>query len=347
MSIRALFATTLTAALLAAGAFVMMQAQGATLGDFLSALTLKGGVENGAILCFLLALGAVLGALLALISAFSAFRELDEDEYDNRLPYGAAPFFGVIALAFFWFAMGCGGGDDETLDESLAGASAAPALTAPTPEPEPPAPVLAAPEPPAPAEPETADLPPPAPQVEQYAHAAPWPYQYPLIRNGRAAAASSTAAFLSGLFPDDDPSGAVSALLCNKAWVAVAGATSEEGPAERNVIRARARAALTARRAEDWLSAQTSSTCTKPVIIPVTLGQHAPLLANENGTPGATAYQREPAFISRALDADETALSAADARAEVRAFLNDSANRRAILGARRYNQAPALIDPGL
>jgi hypothetical protein len=137
----------------------------------------------------------------------------------------------------------------------------------------------------------------------------------------------------------DDKDGKVAAMLCGKAWVAFTGSASEEGPADRNAMRAKARAELVAARAEAWLDAH--SDCRRPVIVALDLGQHQ---ATNVGDPGATAYQRQLLVISRARATPEESVSSAAAVEEMEKFYADDVMRSRLLGARNYrHQAAAFI----
>ncbi len=339
MTLKALFGATITAVLLGAGAFWSLRLQGASFEDFVAALSFRG--EENALICFALAAGALLSAFLAIVSCFAAFRDEDDPEYQtDEYPFGAIPFFTLLSLALFWFALGCGG------RQAVSEPGAPEPLVEPEPEPEPlEKPLLEKPpvDEPVVLEEPVIEASPPSPSVAPYS--APWPYQYPLIRNGGYAPSPAVDAYLDDLFPAGDPTGALSGVLCGKAWIAVSGASSEEGPAERNATRARIRAELAAARAAEWV-AQAGPACGSPVVLGLDLGQHVETdLNGEAGDEAATAYQRETLFITRDLAPDEAALTPQDALAELTVHLDDPAARGAFLSGRAYLSAPQPFIP--
>jgi hypothetical protein len=166
-----------------------------------------------------------------------------------------------------------------------------------------------------------------------------WMYEYPRIVDGRVVSSREVDRALAAFLPMDDKDGKVAAMLCGKAWVAFTGSASEEGPADRNAMRAKARAELVAARAEAWLDAHPD--CRRPVIVALDLGQHQ---ATNVGDPGATAYQRQLLVISRARATPEESVSSAAAVEEMEKFYADDVMRSRLLGARNYrHQAAAFI----
>jgi len=337
MSFRAGFAVIITAALWLVGAAFMLNVTAAGPGAYFSSLFFQHGAQ--ALRCFLLAAGALLAGGFAIVSSLTAFRD-SEDGDDDEFPFGAIPFFLVASLGFFWFAIGCaatGPIDEPDMLQKMIDASPAPDPLA-----------LAEPEPlsnletpigvPAP----VAEERPPAPEVNALPNAASWPYQYPLIRNNGYLPSRATDAFLANLFPADDHGGALRALLCDKAWVAVSGASSQEGPALRNRLRSHYRAELAALKAQTWISGQPDD-CGAPVILGLNFGQHMSTVANVSAGGAMTGYQRQVIILSRERTPGEGALDPADAASEMQEFLSQPANQAALHGARQYHQAPLVF----
>ena len=350
MSIRAILAAIVTIVVLFVGAVFLMRLQGAEFGDYLAALLYQKG--DDALRCFLLAAGAALAAVFAVVSSFSAFRDIDEDEYETRFPYGAIPFFLIVSAGFFWFATGCGrtpiAGDAprdeiaaplvaEDAEQTAALSNDDDLLGAPTDEP---VEIADADLIDVPVRVEEPATPAPTPAVVYLDTKTQWPYQYPLIRSNAAMVGERTEQFLDGLFPADAP--AVRALLCGKAWVAVTGASSKEGPAIRNQIRARARAALAAREADLWIAAH-GQDCEAPIVLAIDLGQHENGAGAGDSDHAATAYQREALFVSRDLAAGETPLLPDEALDEANAYLATPDSLSQLLGDRRYPRAPVVF----
>ncbi len=339
MPLRALFAIIVTAFLLFTGAFLMLRAQDASLAAFFTSLFLQN--ETNRVLCFVLALGALLSGLFALLSAFVFFGDDDVEYDDNRFPFGAIPFFLLASLGFFWFAVGC---ENKVVYETVAPEQTLADILPPA-EPDPNEIALgeSAPfddPPPLEAPAIVVETPPPAPSAHQFAGGAAWPYKYPLIQNGAYANSTAVQQFLSDLFAQDDPDSALSNALCGKAWVALSGASSQEGPASRNQLRSRYRAELAAKKARDWISAQPQA-CGRPVVLTVDLGQHQATVSNP-GNGAATDYQREVLIVSRPLATDEAPSDGAAAVLELQAFLDDPKRRQTLIGNRQYRHAPKI-----
>jgi len=168
-----------------------------------------------------------------------------------------------------------------------------------------------------------------------------WTYEYPLIRNNRVLSSPEVDRALAEFMPTDDKDGSVARMLCGKAWVAFSGSSSEEGPKDRNEMRARARAELVAARARYWLDRHPE--CKRPVIVALDLGQHNP---TKVGDPAATAYQRQLIVIGRNRASEEESLDAAAAIEEMRIFYGNEAMRAKLLGARHYRGEAAVFVPG-
>jgi hypothetical protein len=168
-----------------------------------------------------------------------------------------------------------------------------------------------------------------------------WTYEFPLIRDGRMVSSPEVDRALAAFMPIEDRQGAVSKLLCGKAWVAFSGSASEEGPQDRNEMRARARAELVAARAETWLDAHPD--CRRPVIVALDLGQHQRTDADD---PSATAYQRQLIVIGRARASEDERIDAPAAVEEMRVFYANEAMRAKLLGARHFRGEAAVFVPG-
>jgi hypothetical protein len=135
-------------------------------------------------------------------------------------------------------------------------------------------------------------------------------------------------------FADDDVENR--RLLCGKAWVAVTGSSSEEGPPERNAARARARTEYALQRASSWL--YDHDQCGPTLVFGVDLGQHQPT----GGDGDATAYQRQILVISR-LRTEGESLTLPEARAELERFLGDPEQRVALYAGRVFTREPAIV----
>lgn len=315
--VRALIAGTLALVMLVAGLFIVASLAGASPHDLVPLLSLSRASAD--LLCFLAAWGALVSGALAVIAGFLAFiaRE-DVDEIRRRGFPKALPILLIaLSLALAWYALRCAETPPPTPID---------APVAPTPQPQPPPPVE--PEKPKP-EIEVA-----APTVTGVASSFEWRFMDPLIRErGPLWTGGETAPFAN--------ENEALALLCGKAWVAVTGSASEEGPADRNERRARLRAERAAVAARRFLARHAE--CGETPVFAVSLGQHAPTGAG-GGDGAATAYQRQMFVIARARASAEAALSRSAARAELAAFLADGASA-SILAERRFSSAPVLLEP--
>jgi len=322
--VRALLASLFATVLVGAGAFIAASLAGGRPHDLVPLLAL--GRNPFSLWCFLAAWGAIVFGVFGILAAFLAFIAPEEDD-DPRFrrrgfPKGAPIILIAAALFLVWFALRC------------AGEEAATPIAAPV-EPGPAAP------------PETALLgdadeieaptistPPASPKPAAEATSFQWPYKYPPVNDGsdlRGRIARS-----DGLFADDAES---RRLLCGKAWVAATGSSSQEGPAERNRIRASMRAAAAQRAAENWLKAHAD--CGQTVVLGVDLGQHAQTAGGDGGG-AATAYQRQTLIVSRARAGDGD-VTAGEATGELRAFLDDPASRAALYAGRDFPSEPVIL----
>ena len=316
--IRALLASLFASILLGAGSFIVASFAGGRPHDIVPILTRT--AEPFSLLCFLAAWGAIVGGALGVIAAFFAFIAPEEDD-DPRarrrgFPKPAALVLIMLALALFHLALKC-------------------AATAPVP--------IAAPVEPAPvAEPMPAPEPvptevPAAPQEAIRPVASEsgfsWPYMDPIMR-------ASGPVWLPDAAPFGDD-GENARLLCNVAWVAVTGSSSEEGPENRNMARSRARTLRAMSRAEEWLFRHTE--CGPTIVLGLDLGQH---VAVENvRDPAASAYQRRVLTVVRSRRDGGERLSVAGARAELTTYLADPENRRRLLAGRAFPAEPQILTP--
>jgi hypothetical protein len=260
---------------------------------------------------------AVGAGVLAILAAYVAWYE--EPEFDGitrrGFPRYIPVFFFAATLALLWLAM-------SLLKK--------PEATPPTPPPAV-----------APAEEEPLELeggePVPEPQVTAVAMPLRYTFRYPLITARGAEGAAYTQRDLALAFPMKDVDGRVRALLCGKAWVALAGSASQEGDRDRNETRARLRAELAVARARTWLAAHADD-CPAPALIGLDLGQHAAVVSAPSADGADTADQRQLIIVTRALRAEEDPASTSAALAEARAFYASNAGRTAVLGGRRYQR---------
>ena len=275
------------------------------------------------LLCFLLAWGSVAFGALAILTGFLAFIA-DDDEGGRRLPHRGFPkalplAFVITSIMVFWLALRCP--DADVIEKASPAAVAAPFVQKEeTPEPEAPPQAIVKAEP----------APPPAPMVMMKESAFIWPYKDPLIRG-------ADIVWMNGApsISFDNEAG----LLCGMKWVAVTGSSSEEGPPERNAIRARMRAQIAANALRDWLAARPE--CGPTQIFAVSLGQHQKSgAADADGA--ATGYQRQMLIISKPRSASN---EKADGVLELRQMLDNPAERAALYGARRFPSAPQILTP--
>lgn len=266
---------------------------------------------------------AVGTGVLAILTAYVGwYEEPDFDGATRRgFPRYIPAFFFVVTLLLIWLAM-------SLMAKSVASVT-------------PPATPAAEPAPEEPLELDGGD-PLPVPQVAAVALPVRYTYQYPLITTQGAQGEAFTKRDLALAFPLQDTDGRVRALLCGKAWVALAGSASQEGDRDRNEARAHLRAQLAIGRARVWLAAHADD-CPAPALIGLDLGQHAAVLPAPSADGADTKDQRPLIIITRALSTGEVAAAPADAVAEARAFYATSAGRAAILGERRYLREAAFF----
>lgn len=309
---RALIAGLLGAVIFAAGLFIVAGAAGSRPHDLLPLLSI--GRAPFVLWCFLAAWGASLLGAIGILTAFLAFLAHEDEDEDGRyprrgFPKALPPFLIAVALGLAYLALACG---------ARTGAAAPIAVPA-TPDAveEVEAPLLGA------------EPAPPAPTVSVAAYQ--WGYMDPLVRDA------------GGLFtgtrePFADEEAETRRLLCGKAWVAVSGSASEEGPPARNEARSRLRTARAMQRAARWI--EDHPQCGATVVLGLDLGQHAQIAAADHA---ATAYQRQILVAARARGEAESALSAAAAEAELRSFLADPANRTALYAGRDFRRDPVIV----
>jgi len=320
--VRALVAGLVAAILFGAGLFIAASFAGGRPHDLVPLLSFARAPFS--VPCFLAAWSAFALGGLGVIAAFLAFLAPDEDD-DPRLrrrgfPKAAPLALIAAALGLAFVALRC-----------AAGAAAAPIAVAV------PAPVEAAVmvdraeaellggEPIATAA---------TPEAVAGATAFQWRFKDPLLRGDGPL-------WMGGGQPFSDEAES-SGLLCGKAWIAVTGSASEEGPPDRNAARSEIRTRWALTRAAQWLARHAE--CGAPILFGVDLGQHAPTLSNAD-EGAATAYQRQVLVASRARGEGEAALSRAQAEAELAAFLADPSMRAALLAGRQFATAPAIIRP--
>lgn len=355
MDLRAILLLVLLSIVLAVGGHFLLVKADASLFDFLRILMFQ-SVEHQT-KCFFVALGAIVAAVLALLSCVAVFSEDEDlDEYQHEeFPFGAIPFFALISLGLFWLSLGCvvkASAQNvvpaepielpivETMPEPVVSATPAPSLNKETPvavaipleddvQAKEPLPIAS----------------PPSPRLYNYGEPAVWPYKLPLVKNDQAVVTLRVTAFLEETaFPLDDRSGEVRALLCDNAWVAIVGSASEEGPLERNQRRSRLRISLAADRAEIWL-AHHSANCEKPIILGVDRGQHQLTAAGQSGGPAATAKQRALSFIVRGRVPGEVDLTKEDVRSELADYLAAQWDNPDNLVDRGYLRRPQIVTP--
>ncbi len=312
--VRAVLAAVLAAIMLVAGALIVAQASGRGAADFVEVL-LAGWAPGP--WCFIAAAGAVALGAAGVLTAFLAFiapEEPDGGPFRRRgFPKGAPIVLLALSLALVFVALRCAG----------------------APAPEPPIAVAVAPDAP-PADDIEAALAggapaAPAPAVEAAPTGFSWTYKNPLIRGDGAGD------WAGGERPFTDDREA-RALLCSKAWIAVTGSASEEGPAARNALRSRLRAHAADRAASDWIKRHPD--CSVGALFAVDFGQHAPVAGEASGA--ATAYQRQVYVIARAAIPGEYVNEEA-ARAELSAYLADPASQAQLFGGRRFLSEPVIL----
>jgi hypothetical protein len=326
--IRALFAGLLGAVIFAAGLFIVAKAAGARPHDLAPLLSL--GRTPFSLLCFLAAWGALALGVLGVLSAFFAFIAPEEDDdprYRRRgFPKALPPFLIALALALAFLALACGKRSGADAPVAVPATPASVTLAEETP--------LLGEEPP-PAMPE----PPAAEPAAVNAAAFQWRYMDPLMRAAGGVWTGSGEPF------DDEAEAA--RLLCGKAWVAVSGSASEEGPAARNEARARLRTLRAMSRAARFLDRRPD--CGPTVVLGLDLGQHVATAPADDGAAdeggAASAYQRQILVVSRARAAGEPILAAPAAEEELKAFLARPENRAALLAGRDFERDPIILRP--
>ncbi len=314
--VRAIAAAIFAAIMVVAGTLIVARTAGREATDLFEILF--GGPSPG-LLCFLAAAGAALfgaGGVLTAFLAFIAREESDDSPYRRRgFPKSLPLLLIILTLALVWFVLRC----------------------APTAAPE--TPVAVAVELEATPGDDVEELLEGADPVPEIVDEGPfvafgetrfdWTFKDPLIsRRGPVWMANNR--------PFTDESDA--ALLCGKAWVAVTGSASEEGPADRNAARSRLRASAAADAARRWAARHPD--CGETFVFGVDLGQHAATSPDDTGA--ATAYQRRVLVIARTRTAEEF-LDAETARAELTAILADPIKRSVFLGARRFPSPPVIL----
>ncbi len=314
--VRAALAAILATVMLLAGALIVARSGGREASDLLEILF--AGTEAG-LWCFLAAAGALALGAAGVLTAFFAFIEREEPDdgpFRRRGFPKSAPIVLIAAsLGLVWFALRCAG----------------------APEPEAPIAVAVEPEAPPAADIEEeleggeplGDIVAEGPAISFGETAFDWTFKDPLIRaNGHQ--------WMTRERPFTDESAA--AFLCGKAWVAVTGSASEEGPADRNAERSRLRAIAAAEAARRWIARHPD--CGQTYVFAVDLGQHA--AGSPDDTGAATAYQRRVLVVARERTA-EGAFDAGTARAELSAILADPIKRSLFLGARRFPSEPVIL----
>ena len=351
MTARGILAAFVTAGILLAGALVVLAATDQDPAHFVRALTFNGAPN--ALVCFFIAVGSILSAVFACLSCIGAFSDFDDDGEED-FPFAAIPFFIILSLGLFWFALACGAHPMEAEDvvEPAVKPIAVPApefaksidvnkaldAEEAIPVEDDAAPNEDSDESDASDDADNLDL-------EGFStltvEAASWPYKHPLVRDGVYERSNSVDRYLASLFPAEDADGKVRALLCGNAWVGITGASSEEGPALRNQTRAEARALLAAQKAKEWLASQDN--CDAPIVLGVDLGQHQATADAINAAD--TDYQRQTLMFVRTGNPDAPKPSAGEALAELQEFLDFDVVRDSLLANREYREAPRAFLP--
>lgn len=318
---RATLFAIFTLVAIAIGAAVILYLRHETFGDYVSRLRGQAHVADWA--SRLAGLLALVSALFAAASAWIVwYAPSDLDDAPTRRTQRFVPVaLGVLALILLW------------LSTVLMGREPPPATpTTPVEAPPPPEPPLAGDEA-------------PTPQVSVLA-VGDYVFKYPLIADDGVSGEAVTANNLAHLLPLNDPDGHVRGLFCGKAWVALAGAASQEGAQARNETRARARTKLAVARARTWLNAHVVDCPAAPVLLGLDLGQHAAVIDAPRADGADTADQRAVIVIARPRRPNEAALTAEAALAEARAYFASPEGAAAILNGRRYDHAPGFIAEG-
>jgi len=316
--VRALLAGLFAAILFGAGSFIVASLADGRPHDLFPILART--AERFSLLCFLAAWGTIVGGALGVVAAFFAFIAPEEDD-DPRFmrrgfPKSAAPLLIALGLALMYFALKCAAVTPLPI--------AAPVEPTSAPEPAP-APVSA-----------PADIPaPPQKEIRPVAAetAFSWPYMDPLMR-------ASGTLWSSGAAPFQDEA-ENRRLLCDAAWVAVTGSSSEEGPEDRNKARSRARTLQAMARADAWLSRHAE--CGPTIVLGIDLGQH--VVVNSAHDPAASAYQRQVLTVARPRRDGGEDVNVATASSELKVYLADPENRRRLLAGRAFATEPRILTP--
>lgn len=341
MPLRAIIASFIALGALAVGAYFISEYTGAGLDEFVSLLL--GRTPQAGVLCIGAAWGALASGVLTTLAAAAAFAdEPDPDSRRRRDASASLVLFAALALGLFWFALHCLRA--ETLQTHAPHApyrSEAPAAALLTAEPEPepePEPRIAEPSlPPAP-EPDPLS----EPRIEAYAAALQWEFMRPLItEDGRFVRSPSMERKLKAFFGEAGADSRTRRTLCEAAWIAFAGAASEEGPSERNERRAAVRAELSIVEAQTWLHTAPDE-CGRPVLLGIDLGQHASTGADD---PAQTAYQRQLLIVARLRAGPDDSPAPETALAELQTLLEDQDFVAVFVDGRRYRRAPRPFLP--
>ncbi|MEE2690389.1 MAG: hypothetical protein VX640_02500 [Pseudomonadota bacterium] len=312
---------------LVAGAVVTANSHDSDLAGLVALLLAR--YPGASVLCVIVAWASVLAGVLSVVAFYGAFSE-ETDRYDRkRFPRVVPVLFFLLSIGLIWVAFLCA--SRQPTSSPIADRPSPVIAAAPASEPQFAAPIESD------KRPEEA---PPRPEVSARALPLAWIYAEPLIFDGDWRASREAQIQLAALFPPADPDGSVAALLCDKAWVAFAGAASQEGPLARNERRARLRAELAAEAAGRWLEAQ-GSECVRPILLGIDLGQHEATL--DDPEPRDSASQRQLLVVSRSPTGENEWLSVDQAVAEMRDFYADPAGRTVLLGPRRYQRKPVVF----
>ncbi|MBY0422005.1 MAG: hypothetical protein K2Q06_06845 [Parvularculaceae bacterium] len=321
--LRALLGAVVMTLALVIGAAVVLQTSGATFSDFAhhafgaSDRATFWGRATGAL--------AVLFGLSAILFAYVAWYE--EPRFDGVAHSGFPRFIPVVLWAATLALVVISVGALKKVEPAKPAAPEAPASPPATPKPEDPLPLEGGA--------------PPEPKVTAIPLSATYTFKYPLITTQGAVGLNHTERDVAMALPIDDADGSVRALLCDKAWVALAGSASQEGDRQRNEIRSRLRTEAAVARAETWLAAHPDFAA--PVLIGLDLGQHEPVVSDPRFDGVDTAGQRRLIVVSRALRAGETRPSLDAALDEAEAFYKSPVGRAAILGGRRFEREPVWL----
>lgn len=319
--LRALLGAAVMLIAVIVGVAVVLQLIGVTFPEF--AKNAFGASDAATFVSRAAAILATLAGLAAIFFAYIAWYE--EPRFDGVAHSGFPRFIPVLLWLATLFLIVVSVG---ALKKKVEAPPPAPAATAAEP---------AAPEEPLPLEGGT----PPEPKVSAIPLSATYTFKYPLITQQGPVGLNHTEQDVAIALPIDDPDGAVRALLCDKAWVALAGSASQEGDRARNEARSRLRTEAAVARAETWLKAHPE--CKAPVLIGLDLGQHEPVVTEPRYDGVDTAGQRRLIVVSRALRRGEQRPALDAALDEAEAFYRSPAGRIAILDGRRYEREPVWL----